>query len=448
MAIILYAHSSGGNNTNSGSSPSVKASGTGAATTAASAVVNLSADSPDLSTVVANDTIRLNARTDGYGSIAPNDVFVITAVDNTAKTVTVSPTPNSNTSGVTWIIGGAFATIRRAWSFAKGGDKVYARGTFTGLVDLTDADFFSGGLATTPITLEGYTTTPGDNGLCILDGQGSTANGLVFTSSGTQRFWVTKNFRVTNYTNEGYRNIGGYPTLFINCRADLCAVGFRVGALANMIHCQATDCTDSGFLVHDHVEFYGCIIRDNAIGIECDDGCMFYHCWFVDNTTTAILKTANFRNVRLFLVDSLIDGGSLGGKGIDGFADGGYPGNLKILNSMIIGCSTAVDNDNDDGLWNLGAGILVNGNTFNYVNYSNRMVEVIGAPTFVARGTDYTPLMTSPAVNSGYDSRASGLVTVTGGQAVIGDLLPAEFSGGGPGGAGLPGGFCDGWGWD
>lgn len=66
-AISLYSVSGVGSDTNSGStvSASPKANGTGAATTAASAVVDLSADSPDLSAVVVGDTIRLNGRAGG-----------------------------------------------------------------------------------------------------------------------------------------------------------------------------------------------------------------------------------------------------------------------------------------------------------------------------------------------------------------------------------------------
>jgi len=76
-------------------------SGSDAATTATDATVDLTGDAPDLSGVAAGDTLYLVDRTDGKNS---GEYFEITAVDDVADTVEVTPTPSATDSGITWVI--------------------------------------------------------------------------------------------------------------------------------------------------------------------------------------------------------------------------------------------------------------------------------------------------------------------------------------------------------
>lgn len=422
MAVNFYVASSGGNNNNSGSSEgSPKASGTNAATVVG-ITVTLLVDGPDLSTVVVNDTIRLNGRADGRGGPAPNDIFKITAVDDINKTVDVTPAPNSITSGVTWAIGGAFATVRRGMAATEAGDTVYAKGSFTGLIDLTDTDFKNGGDPSTPISLIGYSGIPGDNGFADFNGTDTTANGISIPGSSSTRFWIFRNLHAHNYTNQGFRNTGTYPLIYENCEANNCLVGFKMGAIVNVVHCYAHDNTDYGMDVHDHVECYGCVFENNGSGIITDDGVHFYQCQFINNNI-AIKQTGNFRNVRMLIFDSIIDGNG-SGIGLDGWTDT-YPGNTKIINSIIMNCGTGINLPANEGQWNLGAGNVFYNNSVNYSNWTNQILEVSGQPLFISEGIDYTPTSGSSVIGAGYDIRQNNFITEPSGQqAVIGGLLP------------------------
>ena len=114
-----YIDNVSGADSNAGTSEGA-AIASGTAATRSGAVYTLDG-SPDLSGVSPNiDAIRITGETSGNGY--STERFTITAVDNGAKTVTVSPTPTGGTSGLTWVIGGAFAKpfegVREASDFS------------------------------------------------------------------------------------------------------------------------------------------------------------------------------------------------------------------------------------------------------------------------------------------------------------------------------------------
>lgn len=88
-------------------------SGAGASLTDTDATVDLSADTPDLSGVTANDALlRIADATDGlYGS----QEFTITAVNDGADTVEVSPTPASTRASKSWAISESSRQPRVTW---------------------------------------------------------------------------------------------------------------------------------------------------------------------------------------------------------------------------------------------------------------------------------------------------------------------------------------------
>ena len=166
MSVTFYVSHAAGSDSNSGSSSgSAKVSGTGAATTASDAWVDLSADTPDLSAVNANtDTIYLSGRSDGRNS---GPIFLITSVDDANDKVQVSPTPSSTASGISWSIGGAVQTLAALSYGLAAGDKAYVKadenyieqdGASGAVLELKSA-----GTSSAPIVIEGYKTTPGDS---------------------------------------------------------------------------------------------------------------------------------------------------------------------------------------------------------------------------------------------------------------------------------------------
>jgi hypothetical protein len=306
MAIgTLYINVSGNNN-NSGSSTNTAAdaSGSGAATTASSATVNLIADTPTLVAGMVGQTIRLNGRTDGVRS---TDIFEITAINNTLKTVTVTPTPSSTTSGVTWAIGGAFATFTRTALVVQAGTVVWAKsGTYNESVTISQF-----GTSTAPVVWNGYNTNPTEadqytNGAgvnCRLDGGGSIANGLVASSGSNHN--VFKFIRFSAFANNGVSGAAADFLTFKYCQFDNNgAAGAVVDANCIFESCLFDSNGTHGLDVRADAVCVGCISRDNGgDGFRAEAG-VFYKCIADSNDdngfTTLLTGTHCFFNCVVF----------------------------------------------------------------------------------------------------------------------------------------------------
>jgi len=100
---VILVHSSGSDTAASGAGPSTALTGTAASY--ATATVTLDG-SPDLTNVATDGSHVLYLVTS-----SSTRFFKITAKDNSAKTVTVTPNPAGTSSGLTWAIGGKRASI-------------------------------------------------------------------------------------------------------------------------------------------------------------------------------------------------------------------------------------------------------------------------------------------------------------------------------------------------
>ena len=443
MAVILYVTSSGGNNNNSGSSTgAVKASGTGAATVVG-ATVTLSVDTPDLSTVVVGDTIRLNARVDGKNG---SDIFEITAVDDGLDTVDVTPAPTSITSGVTWAIGGQFATLQRATNVLTDGDLLYAKGTYDESVDGGGGVHDLGGL-TTPITVEGYTTTPGDGGMVTLDSNNTKVNGWATPSTGSQ-CWHFKNIRITRYTNQGFRNLGGVgPFRYTKCRTDNCGgTGFNPGPLAILVDCYSHNNTGDGFATGESPQFVRCIAADNgAHGFNLGGGGTLYRCLALSNVDNGIHQTDDLTHARVVIIGCVIDGDAKDTTTGISLFDDTNPGNAFVVDTVVYDCGTGISQVANHGVFKASFNNLVNANTTAYSNFTTESGGVTSAPAFVAEESDYTPAAGSPLIGAGLSFADSPWFTSTGHDPTIGLIPPIAAN---VQGAETLGAFCDGWGWD
>ncbi len=152
---IEYHVSTLASDEHSGSSESVVVSGAEAETNAGFDTVFLDEDP---TSVMAGDTIRIAGRTDG---IHGTDIFEI--IDVGSFQVRVSPTPTVTASGLTWAIGGAFATPQKAADCVNPGDTIWIK---------ADGDYLPNGAPiitlktkgtiAQPIVVEGYRQTKGD----------------------------------------------------------------------------------------------------------------------------------------------------------------------------------------------------------------------------------------------------------------------------------------------
>lgn len=259
MALNYFYVDPAGADTNSGSSSDASPKANGTAATRATNVYTLDG-SPDLSGVSATlpnaDTIRIVGETSGLGE--DGETFLITAVDDGADTVTVTPTPTGGTSGLTWAIGGAVATVQKGASTADNGDWWYIKGgTYNETVTNT------GTLGTTSnengVTFEGYTTTPGD------DGQ-------VTVSATSTHAWKTPNvYHALEFRNIIFDGGSGYA-------ADM------PGNDTTFMNCVFQNATTHGLNGGDFLKLVGCKFLNNGQrGADIDADCMIHACEFGGN---------------------------------------------------------------------------------------------------------------------------------------------------------------------
>lgn len=431
MSVTMYAVQGVGNDNNSGSttSASPKASGTGASTIAG-ATVTLSVDAPDLSTVVVGDTIRLNGRTDGKNPTTGTDVFNITAVDDTLKTVDVSPAPNSITSGVTWAIGGAVATLGRLMITLGQGDSGYAKGTFNEAIDMINA--MAAGAISTVIRVIGYSSTPGDGGVALLDSNNTKTHAITLRSG--DAYWSFENIRITRFTGQGFRAVSAStPSRFVNCEVDHCGgtYGFGTGLYAILVNCTAHDNTNDGFNAAEMCMFIGCIAKDNGgHGFFGAGGNAYHWCVAIGNVLSGIYQNDDANHKGLIVVNCLVDGsGKTTDKGVR-IADDVSVRQGVVINTVVYDCVTGIEAQGDNSIWSLMMNNDVSGNTTNYTNSSTQFGGITTTPTFVNRAAgDYTPDAGAPQIEAGYDYTATDFATSTGTPVAIGPLQPVAGGG-------------------
>lgn len=394
---IWYVDKTGGGSGYSGSSTgSPIASGTGAATIVG-ATVDLSVDSPQLSGVVVGDTIRLDARTDG---IDTTDIFEITAVDNTLKTVDVTPSPNSITSGVTWVIGGAFNTLARAGRVALAGDRIYAKASASYLETIAAPNIHVG-TSVLPIIWEGYTTTIGDGGRVTINGEGTRTTAM--TQPGGVSYITMRNFRSTNHTNKGWAcGVAVYP-IFENCEADNNAGGgFDFDESCVCVLCYSHNNTGNGFLSNAWSSYVGCVANNNTInGFSTLDSTSVIGCVSVGNASYGI--KCDMSNGRIAtVVNCTVDGSGLATAVGIGFI-GGTVIAAVCINNIVYDCVTGITSGTDRKNRFTSRNNVLYNNTSNYgANWTTQFGEILTNPLFVNEAIgDYNLGAGSPAIDAG-----------------------------------------------
>lgn len=441
MSVTMYAVQGTGSDTNSGSTTngSPKASGTGAATTISVATVDLSADSPDLSSVNVGDTIRLNGRTDGKNLTNPGDIFEITGVDDVADTVTVTPTPGSSTSGVTWAIGGCFATLTKLFTSADKNDILYASGTFDESVDMVNT--MASGDSTEPIRFIGYSAAPGDGGQVVLDSNGTKANGIILKNGNA--YWSFENVKITRYTNQGFRGtFASYPFRYLNCEVSHCgAEGWYIPLTGQLlINCYSHDNDGQGFDVKEGCYLLGCIAKDNGgDGFFVDGGSVLMHCVAVGNGTTSgngIHNNADLNHRPMVIVNCLVDGdGKTTSIGLRLVTNADNLSAL-VMNTIVYDCATGIaSTTQDDTYFAPHLNNMVYGCTTAYSNVSGQIDSVTTQPGFEDEaGGDYTPTDGANQTKIGFGFAAQDHIAQSGDRPDIGPVQADAAAAGGGGG--------------
>lgn len=361
---IIYFNSSTGSDTaasGSGGTAVTAGGNNSAATTAASNVVALIADNPSLAGVsTAGDAVMWVDATTG------REFSVITAVDDTLKTVTCVDNFANTEGSRNWGIGGKRATLDNASS------RLALR------LDPGPGWIFE--IETNQTITSGFGTLVDNNtGLAILLRGAAGSTPIINCTANAQMWqyqdgWYTKNLQFTNSNAAHARPFSGggssgaitfeacifgdatntiasaidrassnSPVIFIDCEFKNCtsgAIASTVTTIASLIFdgCWIHDCGGAGISANATVIVLdNCIIEDNA-----GDG----------------IAISGTNTTGLFISDCVIDGN--GGDGID----------LATAGGVITAHSTVIANTNITA--NGGYGVnLTSGASLGYEDYNN-----------------------------------------------------------------------------
>lgn len=264
--------------------------------------------------------------------------YQIVSVAANAATLDRACGSSATLSGGTYAVGGALATISKAFAAAALSNTIYikATGSYTVTATLTLT-----GQNPTGFFFIGYTTTRGDNGQFTWTT--ATNSTPLMTSGGSDPAgFVFQNIKFTN--TAGTKDValhGGlssqiFDVRFVNCTFDglkSATTAYVGGTSFNLIQ-----------VVFDSCEIKNCTTH----GVACSAGTYFLACIIHDNTTDGIHITAigsGFNSSGIYLERTVVYNN--GGKGIN-FAEAMPIGNGD---PVLVCVNSAVLNSTSDGIF-------------------------------------------------------------------------------------------------
>lgn len=265
LTVTIDSTSGGSDTAASGAGPATPVIGTGASTTAASAVADLSADTPDLSGVAADDVLWID-------SSSGRQFNKVVSVDDGADTVTCEDNWANTEGSRNWGIGGKRANLSNANTA-----KVFADAHAGWVIDILQGTDYS---ITTALACSATGSgVSGENQITVTSSSGTrpiitSATDDVTLFSVTGVGWKFENFNLTHTaTNRGDGFVHNERGLtIVNCIIDGCLQGIdSASGQLTLIDTEIKNSVGDGidatsFNVHTVI---GCYIHDNGgHGIE------------------------------------------------------------------------------------------------------------------------------------------------------------------------------------
>ncbi len=319
-------------------------------------------------------------------------------------------TGNDTDDGSTELL--AWATLAKAADTATTiGDKVWVKASASYVVQDGANDcvmqITNTGSNSLPIIYEGYTDTPGDNGVVTIDADANTLASPVACTTSLETHYSFTNFRFTGGSNDGFNGNGTVVGFikFVNCRFDNNDVhGLNANGYITARNCQFDANGTSGVTLAAHLNnFTGCKIFGNGAGMSMGRstviGCLLY-----DNGGSVNL---NFTSYGCIVMNNTIDGDNVANSvGIR--LDANIYGISTVMNNILFDLAFGVDSDY----------IVANGGTENWDynlyydnvdDYENNNCEGpndvsgTGDPFTASATRDYTLKSGSEAIDAGFD---------------------------------------------
>jgi hypothetical protein len=401
LPTIVFNNATGSDTAASGYGPATAVSGTGASFTNTSAVVDVSADAPNLSTLAAGD-LFWGATTSG------RQYSIIVSVDNILKTITCTDAFAVTEASRNWGVGGKRKTI----------DNTNSRGIFSSTngkagwtVSIEDDQSIT---STLTISVVADTTS----GPFMIKGADSadhpvitqTANAANFTASGIANGFSIRNLKLTNSNATKTAAFGFITTTTTIADFSDCIFGDSVNQLLSGLQqvtnsatlslnkCLITSCTGDGI---NHTTGGGLTMRDCVVtgcvkGVDhsgSGGAINMSRCIIYNNTSDGVHASAL---AGIAIVNCTIHGNS--GDGIDLTAAGG--------SSLTL---TSIYNNNltANGGYGINATAIVGART-SFIDYNNYGTGALANTSGSYPASTLTAGAHDVAVDPGYTNAATG----------------------------------------
>jgi len=290
----------------------------------------------------------------------------------------------------------AWLTIDKAMNTVAAGDKVWVKGgiDYTELVTIDTLGTNSAG-----ITFEGYTTTPGDGGQFVIDGESTRSMGMSSSVGNGNHFYRFSNMTLENHTGYAFHLDGSDMLYFDNCHFLNNGTGPRGDNDGMFINCTFEGNSSHG-TYWDNVKYVNCVSSNNSgDGFYCSYLGQFFNCVSSSNAGRGF-----YSGNGVISVNNTIDGDS---KDTAIGIRSGSALSALIVNTIIYDCETGIENSTANFNCLMLKNNLLNSNTTNYsgVLLDATTTDITAAPEFTDEaGGDYTLATSSAARNAGADA--------------------------------------------
>lgn len=266
------------------------------------------------------------------------------------------------------------------------------------------------GTAATPFTIEGFTTTPGDDGVATFNAGTNSLVSAIITAIGGAVYGVFKNLRLTGGSGDGFDANGVTDDfcIFRRCRSDNnTGYGVQGDNYFNFYRCEHDNNTAGGVDVDISTNYVLCSCHTNSgNGFYLDAGTTISDCLFYENGGNWHIRhnTSLFQQSAVICNNSFDGGNQASSIGIK--SDHATAWGSMYYNNIFFDLDEAIHCDGDIGEAEWSSNNLYYSNNTDRTNCSTDGGDVTGSedPYTNSGGGDYSLKTNSEAIAAGLDA--------------------------------------------